>query len=384
MLVTKLFTKIFKSNFLTAGLLLGTIVLTGGCTSSTTNTSSTNSEQTATASNKNVSETQVLTDFVDNVVMPTYSLLVDRSGTLNTAIETFVAKPTEENLKAAQTAWMEARTPWEQSETFAFGPASSGYDGELDDWPVNQVDVAKVVKSNEKITSDFVAKTLQTTEKGFHTIEYLLFGENNDRKATELTPRELELLKQLSVYFNDTAIELKASWETGVDGKPAYKETFTTAGSSNNTTYPTVKAALQEILAGMVESVEEVGEAKMGEPLTKKDSFYFESRFSHSTINDFKNNVQSAMNGYEGKFPLANTKSSASLSDLVAKNDPALDKEIKASLQECMDLLNAIPTPVETKLKDPDAVAKMEAAQEKLLTTYRNIKSKVSPMFKEG
>jgi putative iron-regulated protein len=380
-----LITKILKPNFLITGLLLGIITLSNGCSNSVTNTSNVGSgEQTATASDKNISETQVLNDFVTNVVIPTYSALVDRAGKLNGAVETFVAKPTDENLKAAQTAWMEARTPWEQSETFAFGPASSGYDGELDDWPVNQTDVDKVIKGNEKITGDLVAKNLQTTQKGFHTIEYLLFGENNNRKASELTPRELELLGQLAVYFKDTATELQASWETGVDGKPAYKETFTTAGNSNNTTYPTAKAALQEILGGIVESVEEVGEVKLGEPLTKKDSFYFESRFSHSTINDFKNNVQSAMNGYQGQVPFANTKSNASLSDLVAKNDPELDKEIKASLQECMDLLNAIPTPVETKLNDPDAVAKMKAAQEKLLTTYRNIKTKVSPMFKEG
>ncbi len=380
-----LVTKNLKSNFAITGLLLGILILSSSCTNSTTNTSSTGSgEQTATATNENVSEAQVLTDFVANVVTPTYSMLVERAGKLNAAIDVFTTKPTDENLKAAQSAWMEARTPWEQSETFAFGPAASGYDGELDDWPVNQVDVVKVVKGNEKITAAFVEKTLQSTQKGFHTIEYFLFGENNNRKASELTPRELELLKQLAVYFNDTATELQASWETGVDGKPAYKETFTTAGSSNNTTYPTTKAALQEILGGIVESVEEVGEAKMGDPLTKKDSFYFESRFSHSTINDFKNNIQSAMNGYQGQFPLANTKAGASLSNLVAKNDPELDKQIQASLQECMDMLNALPTPVETQLKDPDAVAKMKAAQEKLLTTYRNVKSKVSPMFKEG
>jgi putative iron-regulated protein len=379
--------KSFLLNSIVTGILLGTISLVGGCTKTTTTSNTGTSEQSATASDTSstkVSDTQVLSDFVNNVVTPTYSMLVERAAKLNTAVETLTTKPTEENLKAAQQAWLEARTPWEQSETFAFGPAASGYDGELDDWPVNQVDVIKIVKSNDKITGDLVEKKLQTTEKGFHTIEYLLFGEKNNRKVSELTPRELELLKQLAVYFNDTAQELQASWQTGIDGKPAYKETFTTAGSNNNTTYPTTKAALQEILAGIVESVEEVGEAKMGEPLTKKDSFYFESRFSHSTINDFKNNVQSAMNGYQGEFPLANTKSEASISDLVAKNDPELDKQIKADLQECMDLLNAIPTPVETKLDDPDAVAKMQAAQEKLLSTYRNIKSKVTPMFKEG
>jgi putative iron-regulated protein len=383
-----LMTKIVKTNLIITSILLGILTLNSGCTSSTTNPSSTGgSEQTATAtsaSNKNISETQVLTDFVANVVTPTYSMLVERAGKLNATVDTFTTKPTDENLKAAQEAWIEARTPWEQSETFAFGPAASGYDGELDDWPVNQVDIVKVVKSNEKITDAFVEKTLQSTQKGFHTIEYLLFGENNNRKASELTPRELELLKQVAVYFNDTAKELQAVWQTGIDGKPAYKETFTTAGNSGNATYPTVKAALQEILGGITESVEEVGKTKMGEPLTKKDGFYFESRFSHSTINDFKNNLQSAMNGYQGEFPLANTKAGASMSDLVAKNDPELDKQIKASLQDCMDMLNAIPTPVESNLKDPNAVAKMKAAQEKLLTTYRNIKSKVSPMFKEG
>jgi hypothetical protein len=39
-----------------------------------------------------------------------------------------------------------------------------------------------------------VETKLQSTQKGFHPIEYFLFGEDNNRQANELSQRELELL----------------------------------------------------------------------------------------------------------------------------------------------------------------------------------------------
>ncbi|MGH2414641.1 MAG: imelysin family protein, partial [Microcystaceae cyanobacterium] len=169
-----------------AVILFGVLALSNGCASNTPTKveQSSNNSQPTEAQPRDL-EKAVASDFADRVVIPSYRLLVQKADGLSKAVDAFVSNPNDETLKAAQEAWRATRVPWEQSEAFAFGPASSlGYDGDLDDWPVNEADVIAVLKSNTKLTPESI-KQLQTTQKGFHTIEYLLFGLNNDRKASD-------------------------------------------------------------------------------------------------------------------------------------------------------------------------------------------------------
>lgn len=366
-------------NYFYASLLLGTMTISTACSNNAAppQTSSSANEVSAPAD-----ETIVLTDFVDRLVIPTYQELIAKSTQLEQAVATFVKTPNEQNLKVAQSAWQATRTPWEQGEAFAFGPAESlGYDANLDDWPVNHTDVTGLIKSQDKLDQNYVDTRLQSTQKGFHTIEYFLFGENNDRQANELSKRELELLQLLATDFHNTTEALKASWAVGVDGQPAFREVFTTAGDIDNTTYPTVEAALTEIVSGIVGCVEEVGEVKIGKPLETKQNLDFESRFSHTSLNDFKNNLISARNAYLGE--VKDTKGQG-VSDLVAKQDPALDQEIKTQLDTALKALETVPAPIETKLSDAAALEKLKTAQSELLTTYQTIQQKVIPLFAEG
>ena len=279
-------------------------------------------------------KTTVINDFADNVVIPTYQQLVLRAETLSKAVDAFVSSPNNETLAVAQLAWKATRTPWEQSEAFAFGPAESlGYDGDLDDWPVNQTDVSAILKSKIAL-SPKVVENLQTTQKGFHTIEYLLFGLDNDKDVSDFTPRELELVKLLSDAFNQTAKDLTTSWVSGIKGNPPYRQVFVTAGNSQNPAYQTQQAAIEEIVQGIIGCLDEVGNEKIGEPLSTKETLGFESRFSHTSLDDFKNNILSAENAYLGRVAFAGTRGS-SLSDLVAKANPSLDKRVKERARNC-------------------------------------------------
>lgn len=362
-----------------ASLLLGTMTISTACSNNVDppQTSSSANEVSAPAN-----ETVILTDFVDRLIIPTYQELITKSTQLEQAVATFAKTPNEQNLEAAQSAWQATRMPWEQSEAFAFGPAESlGYDANLDDWPVNQTDVTGLIKSQDKLDQNYVETRLQSTQKGFHTIEYFLFGENNDRQANQLSKRELELLQLLTSDFHNTTEALKESWAVGVDGQPAFREVFITAGDTSNTIYPTVEAALTEIVSGIVGCVEEVGEVKIGKPLETKQNLDFESRFSHTSLNDFKNNLISARNAYLGE--VKDTEGQG-VSDLVAKQDPALDQQIKTQLDTALKALETVPAPIETKLSDGAALEKLKTAQSELLTTYQTIQSKVLPLFAES
>jgi putative iron-regulated protein len=352
-----------------------------GCRDVSTNTQTEpNSATLVSKTQSNSMAPAVVNDFADKVVIPTYQWLETEATELTKAVDPLVANPSDDTLQAARDAWLAARNPWEQSEAFAFGPAESlGYDGDLDDWPVNETDVTAILNSKDTFSPEYVAR-LQTTQKGFHTIELLLFGQDNDKTAADFSPRELELLQNLTLAFQQTAVDLTTSWTTGVQGNPPYREVLVSAGSASNPAYPTVNTAVEEIVQGMMGCLDEVANVKIGEPLKTKDSIGFESRFSHSSVTDFQNNLKSVQNAYLGTVPEADT-SGQSVSNLVAKTNPELDQKVKTELEAALEAVEAIPNPIETQVTDAAAASKMKSAQQAILTVFGTLERQVLPMM---
>ncbi|WAL59572.1 imelysin family protein [Thermocoleostomius sinensis] len=325
---------------------------------------------------------QLVGDFADRVVVATYEELVVRSEELVATVNAFISNPTDQTLQAARESWITARFPWEQSEAFAFGPADSlGYDGALDDWPVNEADVLAVINSEEELTPEYIA-TLQTTQQGFHAIEFILFGVENDKTVDDFSERELAYLQAATIAFDQTAKALLQSWVTGIDGNPPYRQVLATAGDSSNPAYLTANAAVEEIVQGMLGCLDEVANEKIGEPLETKDTVTLESRFSQTTLNDLHNNLLSVRNAYLGSISASDT--GYSLSAWVAEQNPALDDQIKRELEAAIDAVAAIPGPVETNLEEADTIAQMEAAQAAILQVFNTLQSEVLPQVQAG
>ena len=55
--------------------------------------------------------------------MPCTRTSLTTAEALEAAIDALIAKPTEDNLKAARTAWLAARVPYQQTEGYRFGNA---------------------------------------------------------------------------------------------------------------------------------------------------------------------------------------------------------------------------------------------------------------------
>lgn len=366
----------WQSQLLKVTCLSTLVLLINSCDS---NTSQTQTSETATEPTADNLELAVVNDFANQVIIPTYQQLATQADTLLTSVNTFVENPTSETLQAAQEAWIVARNPWEQSEAFAFGPADAlGYDADLDDWPVNETDVNAILNSNDELTPEYIEQ-LQTTQKGFHTIELLLFGLENNKTVDDFDERELTLLKLLTIAFHQTAQDLVQSWVVGIEGNPAYQEVLATAGSSDNPAYPTVDAAVTEIVQGIIGCLDEVANEKIGVPLQDQTTDDLESRFSHTSLNDFKNNLLSVRNAYLGEVPEAGTQGS-SLSDVVAAMQPDLDQKVKQQLEDAINAVNAIPSPIEQNITNEAARAQIEAAQDEILTLFTTIEEEVLPL----
>ena len=324
---------------------------------------------------------EVISEFTNKVVVPKYEQYASYTADLAQAIDTFVAAPTEESLNAAREAWTAARISWEQTETFAFGPAGSlGFDGAMDSWPVNQTDIEKILAGDEPLTEESVAQ-LQDTERGMHSIEYILFGTDASKQVSDFTERERQYLQALGQDLNTSADALLASWTEGIEGQPAYETVFASAGSADNQIYPTTAAAGQELVSGIIDSLTEVGKEKLEAPFQEQNPVGLESRFSAQTINDLKSNLQSAENGYLGQFPEAGTTADASISTYVAERDPALDEKVKEQFAAADSALNAVPTPLEVSLTDEAAADEIEQAIAAILQVKSTIEDEVVPLI---
>jgi putative iron-regulated protein len=274
----------------------------------------------------NTSEEQVLNDFANKLANPNYADIQAKANFLNVAVQTLDTSTTDANLSAAQTAWYNVRQAWEHCEGFLFGPVEDyNYDPAMDDWPVNKVDLDSLLASNNPLTvSDIDA--LPTTLKGFHSIEYILFGVAKTRKASQLTAREKTYLISLAQSLYNTTTELRDSWDSGstID----FTSQFVNAGNGSQR-FATRQDAFIAIVTAMVGICDEVGEEKMNDPLVAQDSTLDESQFSHNSTTDFKNNITGAYDAYLSRY---NTEGHG-LNDLVASKNISLDNKIQSEFQ---------------------------------------------------
>ncbi len=278
-----------------------------------------------------------LNDFANKVVLATYTDLDNKAGELLGAVQALNAAPNQAHLELAQAAWKAARTPWEQSEAFLFGPVDTqGLDPALDSWPVNRVDLDGVLNSGQGLTEASI-DALEDTLKGFHTIEYLLFRDGDQRKAEDITPRELEYLTATTENLKAKTAQLRRAWEASGEN---YAGEVANAGDTS-TIYQSQKDAMQEMVNGMIVIADEVANGKISDPFNESDTTLVESQFSFNSISDFQDNIRGIQNVYMGKF----MADGQGLNEFVNGVDPNLDARFQTEVQTAIDTIGAIPDP---------------------------------------
>ena len=283
--------------------------------------------------------TEVLTDVTADVITTTYNQLNEKAITLKSAVDVLASNPTETNLEAVKIAWSATRAPWEQSEGFLYGPVDTGgIDPAMDTWPVDVSAMNAILESNQAITAQLIAANNEA--RGFHLIEFLVWGENGDKTASQLTVRELEYLKAAAADLQNNTQVLYDGWK--VNGGN-FSANFATAGSGSNL-YPSQKAALEELVEGLITIADEVGNGKIEDPLNSEGNVpnaqLEESRFSNNSKVDFANNMRSIQNIYLGDY---NNVDGKGLTDIVVAANPQLDAEVKSKIAAAISAIENIP-----------------------------------------
>ncbi len=356
--------------------------------------SSCGDDETTSVSTSDSEKEDIITQYVNNVIVTTYSSLADNAMTLYDACATLKTNLSQDNIDAACDAWIAARKYWELSEAFLFGAASDyNIDPHIDSWPLdqNQLDLAlentTLISNMDSDGCNFDGfSTLGYGLLGFHAVEYMLFRDGGAREVNGGTDSEGDSYEALSdeelIYcaavaedLRNQCIRLEASWagidnvssekqtiltDTELEPSMDYGEAMETAQESGNVLYKTQIAAFVQMLQGAVDISDEVGNAKISDPVSSGDVLDVESWYSWNSITDFANNIRSVQHAYLGTTS-GTTAEESSISAYIYSLDVEVDSEIQSAISAAITQIEAMPAPFRNHLTSSETSDAVEA-----------------------
>jgi predicted lipoprotein len=276
-------------------------------------------------------EITVLTNIGNNIILEVYEDLSDESDPLLTAVKALRASQTQANLDAARQAWLKARIPFEFGEAHEFGPIKQGdIKKKLDFWPASIPEINIITSGDSTINQAFV-DSRPYGAKGYHGMEYLLWGEDpkNIRLPGSFSARELEYLEALAVDHKLLAQSLYQQWvSTGGN----YIQNLEKAGTPESV-YATELDGVKQVVDRLTRISEEVGKEYLGEPYDAKDPRQLESYFSNTSGHDFHNILLGIQAVYTGIY---GSSTGNGISKLLRAKNAGLDDSVKAKITECL------------------------------------------------
>jgi len=336
----------------------------------------------------NEKQAQVLQQYVDHTIAPTYTHLANYTDQLVNELETFRTSGSQSDLNKVCETFLNARAWWEKSEAFLFGAASDfGIDPHIDSWPLdvdafnNLMNSPNMLAALDGEDGDVVAgEQLGNALLGFHGIEYILFSNGQVKSASEITDMQMVYAVAVAGDLRNRCFQLEVSWvgdaapkshrdkveelelNTIVNsGNYNYGDNLKKAGNPGST-YASTVTGLMAIVDGCKTIADEVGTSKIGKPYNGEDPNYIESPYSQKSIEDFYNNILSIQNAYYGGIE-GQRNDKLSLHAYVKKMDNKLDNEVEEAINEALTKINAMPRPFVSNFTNPLNAEAIEACQ---------------------
>lgn len=354
---------------------------------------------------------EVLDTYAD-IAQAKYEDSLTAARRLDTAVTALIAAPSAETMQAARAAWIAARVPYQQTEVYRFGnPIVDDWEGRVNAWPLDEglidyVDASAYGGPSDEnalaglnviahptftlsgreidataITATLLQETLHEADgieanvaTGYHAIEFLLWGQDlnghgagaGDRPWTDYARgadcthdncdrRGAYLAVATKLLVSDLEW-MAGQWAEGGEARAALMKDE--------------NAGLSAILTGMgsLSYGEQAGE-RMRLGLMLNDPEEEHDCFSDNTHNSHYYDGLGVQSAYLGEYVRIDGTlvSGPSLSDLVAKADPALDAEMRSRLSETMMALGRIKTTAEAGFAYDQMLERGNAAGEALI-----------------
>lgn len=317
--------------------------------------------------------------FPAEVVIPTYTLLTEKTALLVEASQQFEEAPTQETLEGVRAAWIDATSVWAQGQPFAFGPIHSlGYSTALE-FPVDGASLEALLANPTIVeTGNLDNLSLFPSVNGFEAIAYLLYGTEGEKPLEAFSSIEQMYLTHISKIADQNARELLQVWQAGQNGYAPYKTVLATAGQAGNRAYLSVEAGTEEIIRGLYNHLDVLVAEELPEML---EAWELESaQFDTIALKHMYSSVTTIQLIYTGSSSEETSSDSAlGLSQLVSTENRLTDRDIQQSLETA--LVN-----LEAAIADPANHGALTQAHDSLTTVFEYLETDVlalvqSPQF---
>ena len=331
-------------------------------------------DSTSTEEITNASVINNYSDLVYQNYLESYNSAVE----MQTAINSFVASPSEAGLEAAKTAWLSARDIYGQTEAFreCNGPVDSegeswslGTEGQMNAWPIDESFIDYVAVGSEDYAGTFTSiigdtatypsisesvitdlnesQTDKSISTGWHAIEFLLWGQDETLPSENL-PGQREYTDYTTADNADRrGAYLQAATDLLVSDLNDLVTTWADGGS-----YRTVfesldeNTALTQLLTGpFFIAGDELSSERMIVPVDSNEGIdnsgqeFEHSCFADNTNNDVWANAQGVYNVVFGSY---SNVSGTSFYDLVNATDADQAVALKTAAAAAMEKVNVL------------------------------------------
>ncbi len=329
---------------------------------------------------------EIITTYAD-IALATYEDALISAKSLQRSIDALLKSPNAKTLEQARIAWKAARVPYQQSEAYRFGnPIVDDWEGRVNAWPLDEglidyVDIAHYGDASDEntqyraniianttlrvggteidateITPELLAGTLHEIDgveanvaTGYHAIEFLLWGQDlngtnpgaGDRPATDFSlenctgghcERRRDYLQAATQLLVADLQEMVDNWKV----KGAARQQILM--KDDNDAIATILTGIGSLAYGELAGERTKLGLMLHDPEEEHDCFSDNTHWSHYY------DAKGIRNVYEGSYTRidGSTISGPGLSDYVAAQAVAADKNMQAKLQATEDAAQAM------------------------------------------
>lgn len=172
----------------------------------------------------NFDRTAMLTNWADNIIIPSYVNYQAKVQTLTTSVSNFNATPTEANLQTVRTAWIEAYKSYQTISIFYIGKAAEvSLNESANTYPADVSGIENNISTGTYNLSQFA----QYPRQGFPGLDYLINGLGaNDTAIVGFYSTNPNAVKYRQ-YLTDVTSKLKSNIDAVVtDWNSGYRDTY--------------------------------------------------------------------------------------------------------------------------------------------------------------
>lgn len=315
---------------------------------------------------------EVNDNIATNVINNQFKEVDEKIQSLYQAVSNFTTQQTQATLDTARSRWRESHEWWCESQAMAMGPTKDKQlVAQIDEFPVVTQDIELTIKNTQIINEDIIQGFVGGL-KGFHALEYLLFGANGMKQISQFTSKEFEYISAVAREMERQSRSVRYAWDPT---KGNYVGQVTEPGQPGGV-YATDKDVLRDILDAMIFICQDLAERKIGNPYEMRADTLEESRFSSNSTNDYRSNMLGVLYLYQG----GKQANSYGISGLViSKSGFDLDSKVFSELSNAVNAINALIPTFDSSLNvNPDAVKNARDAVRILKVT---LETQVKPVL---